>query len=198
LTYDYFALDAQQLAILAVEGDLSLDGIDPNCNGIGTLNYFDRNVAAGNIDYFYSQPFNEGTSNWLEINVTHTNPNSFTINSEQCSTLLYRVLDGCDGLNPDNPYNLKHGGSIEHPAGTILSITPKTGIEPYCNTYKTGKWIDISLGVSVATSFCNQYNEGSAGQRYSYTYNSGTSSAVTLSILFTQDAFLTVLECIAM
>jgi hypothetical protein len=90
LTYDDFALDAQQLAILAVDGDLSFDGIRPSCNGVGTQNYFDRDVAAGNIDYFCSQPFsssfiepfNEGTSNWLEINVTHTNPNSFTITSE--------------------------------------------------------------------------------------------------------------------
>jgi hypothetical protein len=92
---------------------------------------------------------------WLEINVTHTNPNSFTITSEQCSTLLYRVLDSCDGLNPNNPNNLKHGGSIEHPAGAILSITPKTGIQPYCNTYKTGKWNNINLGISVAASLCN-------------------------------------------
>lgn len=115
-----------------------------------------------------------------------------------CQFLFQTILDGCDGNNPDNPHNFKHGGTIPHPSGATLTLTPQAGANPYCNGYLNKKWVDISTGVDAATQFCNSQNlEGNTGDRYTVTYNQGSNTQITLTISFYQDYTLSVDDCVS-
>ncbi|KAE9374175.1 hypothetical protein N431DRAFT_481457 [Stipitochalara longipes BDJ] len=192
---DFDALDAQQNAFnLATQG--AVDGVSPQCNGIGTQAYTTRDTVVNNINQFCRYDLSGSVTevyNFLSLALNFTG-DPFTIGSDQCSDLLTKIVDGCDGNNPDNPYNWKHGGSIQHPAGATLTFTPKGGApQPFCIPESTGFWIDEASALTMASGFCDNnpsWLVGKAGDRHTVTYNSGSDRQVTVSMLYTKDLTL--------
>lgn len=202
MSLDPAGLDAQQQAFLSV-AQSAVDSVNPSCYGIGTQHYFDpvvgginvKDLCASDINGNMTISYNSRTSNEVSYSVAFDS--DFTLGADQCLSLFQKILDGCDGNNPDNLGNWKHGGTIVHPAGATLSIDPQAGPEPHCNGYTAGNWVDIDSGVSAVTQFCNQINlNGKEGARSQTTFNSGQPTQITLQLLFTKDFTMSVDDCV--
>ena len=56
--------------------------------------------------------YNQGTAEWLELRIDFNAASDITISTQECRAFFDTIIDGCDGNNPDNPFNFKHGGSF--------------------------------------------------------------------------------------
>ena len=190
---NFKALDEIQEAFKASE-QRTLDNINPTCKGIGTQTYIERDVAAKTIVQFCasnrsgSRATAQASGGSDSMYLTITFDGEFTVSKDQCKILFYSILDSCDGDSPDNPANFKHGGSLKYAPKATLTVDPKSGSNPYCNSGHSNKRVDLNVGVDAITRFCRDTSfGGTKGERHAVTYNKGQSSEVAISLAFTQD-----------
>ncbi|KAH6676785.1 hypothetical protein B0J14DRAFT_586303 [Halenospora varia] len=213
--YDENRIDAQQ-QVLARLAPVSLDSTNPRCGGIGTQTWIPRDEGASAIEWFCDKYREGGTisgnpgEEWATkvqkstmINIGIVFRESFSIPPSQCKALFYKVLDGCDGNEIDNPGNWKHGGSIVHPKGATLVFAPEKQPVPFCNDQGSpagsAHWVDYGVGEKAVQSFCDRLFfplRGSAGNRFQQTFGQGTSEQITLSMAFTEDFSLSMSDCV--
>jgi hypothetical protein len=213
--YDPNKLDLQQKLLAITAPPPSFGIINPTCNGLGTQTWVNRDVGANAItSYCEQEGVIAGDPNWekrttfnpdnkdnkIEVGISFQS--SFGMTPQECKALLFKVLDGCDGNNPyDNPGNWKHGGSIKHPKGATLTLTPKGGAQPFCNSYGnppgTAHWVTIDDGVKAVQEFCNFYHPaGKAGERRQKNINTSSGGFISFSMLFTKAFELLPKDCI--
>ncbi|CAG8959636.1 hypothetical protein HYFRA_00001539 [Hymenoscyphus fraxineus] len=213
--FDESRLDSQQKVLeLVSQNPLNISPKDNNpiCKGIATQNWIQRDIGSTAIEtYCNSQgqsvpagekreaTYNSGVDKVL---ISTNYRADAIISPEACKILLYKVLDDCDGGNPDNPGNWKHGGSIEYRNVATLSFIPQGSPKPYCNPYGSppgsAPWVDIGVGIDAVNQFCGYFSlVGQKGKRNAFTYNKGSNAEITLSMLFTQDYIFSTNTCIA-
>ncbi|KAH8646937.1 hypothetical protein BGZ60DRAFT_535456 [Tricladium varicosporioides] len=190
------ALDAQQQAILDVQLG-NMDGIGPQCYGLGTQTWFTQAAGDDFVAKFcddiplrkdgrIDKDFGQDTDNFATISVEFKN--NFVMVREDCRVLLYRIMHECDAYDDNNPNNLKHGGKIEHPLGATISINPKHKQAVYCNGYQNKKWIDYEDAQGAIKDFCGKINlNGKAGETSRETYNKDQGNEMILSLAYSRD-----------
>ncbi|KAK2810426.1 hypothetical protein FQN50_002915 [Emmonsiellopsis sp. PD_5] len=198
------ALDQQQEFLLPYAPLPDFPNNPPECNGLGTTEYADPDVAVEAMDDFCgnaalvgdpnkpgpSKEYNANGKNWLELKIDWKA--GFTMAPDECFVLFKTIADGCDGNEPlFNRYNYKHGGSIEHPKGAILTFTPKSGGKnPACEPtpYDGKNWIDRDAAQTAISEFCYNHDlNGVKGDRAKADLTIGSSYEVTIAALWTRD-----------
>ncbi|KAE9377471.1 hypothetical protein N431DRAFT_527367 [Stipitochalara longipes BDJ] len=208
-TFDKLAIVAQNQAI-ASDSKTPLDGITAVCNGLGTKLWTTRDNMINGVNNFCKfgviyngRYWDQGDPLLSQIMISSqyaSNPQTFRISPDQCTQLLTRVVDDCDGNSPDNPHNFKHGGSIGY-LGLNLSIelTQAAYQDPYCNNrFNPTQWVDRDVAVAAVTDLCNTPGllTGKSGARFQTLANQGKNTEVMVSILFTQNAPMSMDECV--
>ncbi|KAK2790650.1 hypothetical protein FQN51_002477, partial [Onygenales sp. PD_10] len=211
--FDPEALD-QQLEFLLPYAPLpDFPNNPPKCNGLGTPEYADREAAVEAMNDFcgsatlvggpnkpgLSKEYHANGKNWLELKIDWKA--GFTMGSDECFVLFKTIADGCDGNEPlFNRYNYKHGGSIKHPKGAILTFTPKRGGKnPACEPtpYDGKNWIDRRAAVTGISEFCYNLNLNQVkGERAEGEFPFGNSYKFMLAALWTRDANVDPKDCV--
>lgn len=111
-------------------GSSSTPQVSLNCFGTGTKTYISQGVLAGNIKDYCSQAakqgvqdsgsgslgreFNMNTPEHVFITMTWPSGMDFKLSEDDCNKYMGdMVMDGCDGNDPENPMNWKHGGKVQ-------------------------------------------------------------------------------------
>ncbi|PGH21349.1 hypothetical protein AJ80_03400 [Polytolypa hystricis UAMH7299] len=184
----------------------------PKCNGLGTSTYAETRAIADAAKEFCGagtikadpkraglvKDYNKNSKNWIQLEMVSTK--SFDMPASECVGLFKILSDGCDGNEPlFNPNNYKHGGSIEHPDGAILKITPKSGKNPICEPmpYEDKNWITRDAARFAATDLCHNHSlKHKARNRLTATTTVEKLYKIEMGILWTKDGDLNERECI--
>ncbi|KAK2748215.1 hypothetical protein FQN55_004491 [Onygenales sp. PD_40] len=211
--FDAEALDQQQELLLPYAPLPDFPNNPPKCNGLGTTEYADPEAAVEAMNDFcgsaalvggpnkpgLSKEYYANGENWLELKIDWKA--GFTMGSDECFVLFKTIADGCDGNEPlFNRYNYKHGGSIKHPKGAILTFTPKAGGgNPACEPtpYDGKNWIDRDAAEVAISQFCYNHDLNQVkGERAEADLTSGNSYQVTVGALWTRDVGVDPEDCI--
>ncbi|KAH6672277.1 hypothetical protein B0J14DRAFT_668448 [Halenospora varia] len=121
----------------------------PKCNGINNIHWVPHAVAANAITKFCAEAEKQGVQDpgsgslvrnykstfgtEMSIAIDWPSGNPFKPTMAECTKQMTAILDGCDGNNPKNPKNWKHGGNLKVGVATYQ-------LNPQANRYlHTGK-----------------------------------------------------------
>jgi hypothetical protein len=211
--FDPARLDQQQDILTPFEPLPDFSNIAPKCNGIGTSTWGEvlaiddaindfcgaKNIVGSPNAPGPSKEYNQGAAkNWMQLRIDWKS--GFAMGADECVALFEIISAGCDGNEPTfNPHNLKHGGSIDHPKGATLTLTPKSGTNPICEgiPYKDKNWIDRDAAGTAAYEFCNKHVlDQKAGGRATEDATISLSYKTLVGALWTKDASMSVQDCI--
>ncbi|RDL39487.1 uncharacterized protein BP5553_03827 [Venustampulla echinocandica] len=109
-----------------VSHDAMAKGIKNYCADAGKQGTQDK--SSGGIQRSY----NKGTNTEFRIAIDWPPGTDIGLTEADCNDKMKDIMDNCDGKNPDNPMNWKHGGKIENGPATYQ-------IEPVATRYLAGR-----------------------------------------------------------
>ena len=144
-------------------------GPNPHCNRSSTNFWTSQPAAAEAVAEFCKngrglgssssefQRYTDGSANDLTLQITYYN--DLVLTKDQCTEAFMAIVDGCDGNDPDNPGNLKHGGLLNYAGGAdngaIVEFVPNVGkTQKWCNDVTTTTYMDRNELAAEIPNFC--------------------------------------------
>lgn len=178
------------------------------CFGLGSIPYITNEVGHKAVDEYCGTAivsgkkgdrktayFNRDTPDMVSLSIYYDD--DVMISSDECKDFFNHLLSHCDGNEPLNYENLKHGGKYEHPKGATFEIAPYYGANPRCNGNKYKKWVDREVGNDKIMQFCKESSlRGEKGSRPSTVYNKGRNTELSITAYWTRDNPISFDDCV--
>lgn len=130
--------------------------------------------------------YGPGTSNELILRISWPKDVAASeVSVDDCNKYMKVIINGCDGDDPNNPANLKYGGTFKHSSGAILEFAPFVGVpNDVCfkrDTRIPNTYVAADAVYSNIEDFCNkQGGKTIRGTIEEFTYNDKPDSLDTV------------------